>query len=288
MRGCPAGVTMSQLSQPGGRVLVTIPISHYCEKARWALDRAGLAYAEQRHVQLVHRVAARRAGGGRTVPVLVAPEGVFADSRAILFYADAACPPARRLYPSGDDVAADVRALEQRFDAILGPEGRRWMYQQAFGHVRAFAPYNLTGVPAWERRAFPLLLLGARPYIRRRLEVSEAGAAQARLRVDAELDAVARRLADGRAFLMGDRFTAADLAFAALAAAVVFPPGYGVPLPQPEELPAPVADQLDRWREHPAGAFALRMYREERAGPVQPPAGGPARASPGPPRTPAP
>jgi len=23
--------------------LVTIPISHYCEKARWALERAGLA-----------------------------------------------------------------------------------------------------------------------------------------------------------------------------------------------------------------------------------------------------
>jgi glutathione S-transferase len=24
--------------------LVTIPISHYCEKARWVLDRAGVPY----------------------------------------------------------------------------------------------------------------------------------------------------------------------------------------------------------------------------------------------------
>ena len=43
--------------------LVTIPISHYCEKARWALDRAGMPYREERHVQGIHRLAARRAGG---------------------------------------------------------------------------------------------------------------------------------------------------------------------------------------------------------------------------------
>ena len=33
------------------RRLLTIPISHYCEKARWALERAGLAYREERHVR---------------------------------------------------------------------------------------------------------------------------------------------------------------------------------------------------------------------------------------------
>jgi glutaredoxin len=57
--------------------LVTIPISHYCEKARWALERAGLEYREERHVQGVHQLAARRAGGGITVPVLVTPEGAI-------------------------------------------------------------------------------------------------------------------------------------------------------------------------------------------------------------------
>ena len=43
--------------------LVTIPISPFCEKARWALDRAGLAYREERHVQGASVVAALRAGG---------------------------------------------------------------------------------------------------------------------------------------------------------------------------------------------------------------------------------
>ena len=80
----------------------------------------------------------------------------------------------------------------------------------------------------------------------------------------AEFDAVAARLADGRPYLAGERFTAADLTFAALAAAVLVPPEYGTPLPQPDEMPDEVASEVRAFREHPAGAFALRMFREER------------------------
>ena len=61
--------------------LVTIPISHYCEKVRWALERAGIPYREERHVQGIHRIAARRAGGGATVPVLVTPTACSAIRR---------------------------------------------------------------------------------------------------------------------------------------------------------------------------------------------------------------
>ena len=73
----------------------------------------------------------------------------------------------------------------------------------------------------------------------------------------AAFDAIAERLADGRRHLCGDRFTAADLTFACLAAAVVVPPEYGVALPQPDELPEPVARDVDAFRAHPAGAYAL-------------------------------
>src|SRR6476660_3987756 len=63
-------------------ILVTIPISHFCEKARWALDRAGVAYEERPHVQVIHRFAARRAGGGSTVPVFVRSNGAVLTESA--------------------------------------------------------------------------------------------------------------------------------------------------------------------------------------------------------------
>ena len=128
--------------------LITIPISHYCEKARWALDRAGVVYREERHVQVVHRVAARRAGGGRTVPVLVAPEGVFAQSADILAYADRHTEPGARLYPEDAVARAEVVTLEQGLDADLGPQGRRWMYFHILPERELGRAYNCTGVPA--------------------------------------------------------------------------------------------------------------------------------------------
>ncbi len=76
-----------------------------------------------------------------------------------------------------------------------------------------------------------------KPMVNRHLGVSPQSAARAERNVDAELDAAAAMLADGRPFLTGDRFTAADLTFAALCAPLVVPPQYGVPLPQPQDMP---------------------------------------------------
>src|SRR5437763_10095441 len=97
--------------------LLTIPNSHYCEKARWALDRAGLSYREERHVQGVHRVAARRAGGGKTVPVLVTPEGSLGESEAIVMWVDAQLEPGQRLFPVDPDARDEVLRLCRRFDS---------------------------------------------------------------------------------------------------------------------------------------------------------------------------
>ena len=244
--------------------LVTIPISHYCEKARWALDRAGIAYREERHVQIVHLVASRRAGGGGTVPVLVAPEGVFAQSADILAYADRHTAPGARLYPEEPGLRAEVATLERDFDADLGPEGRRWMYFHILPRRDLGRAYNCTGVPAWERRAFPLMLGAMSGYVRHLFAIGPETGVQAGAAIRQTFDAVAARLEDGRRYLCGDAFTAADLAFAALAAPALVPPQYGVALPAPDELPPEMAAGVRAFRAHPAGAFACRLFREER------------------------
>ena len=245
-------------------VLVTIPISHYCEKARWALDRAGIPYEERPHLQLIHRFAARRAGGGSTVPVLICADGVLAESSDILAFADAHGPEGSRIYPADADRAAEVRALESDFDERLGPEGRAWMYHQLHDRRDLAVEYGCTGVPAWERRLMPLTYPLMIRLIDRFLEITPASARRSEDAVRATFDEVGERLGDGRRYLCGDEFTAADLTFSALAAAVLMPPDYGVPLPQPDEVPVSTAKVVRELREHPAGAHALTMYREER------------------------
>jgi len=243
------------------RRLITIPISHYCEKARWALERAGLAYREERHVQGVNRIVSRRAGGHGTVPVLICEAGVLAESEAILRYADAHLREAERLFPDG---AAEVTGLCRELDAGLGVDGRRWIYAHMLEHKDLMLRFNDAAVPRWEDRMIRALWPLAERWGRRELELLPDTLERDRPRVEAAFDAIAARLADGRPYLFGERFTAADLTFAALAAAAVLPPGYGTPLPQPDELPEPVARDVRTFREHPAGAFALRLFRDHR------------------------
>jgi glutathione S-transferase len=244
--------------------LITIPISHYCEKARWALDRAGIGYRERAHLQVLHWIPVARAGGRKTAPVLVWGDRVFADSTDIVEQASAMAPPGHGLFPDDPAAAAEVRELQRDFDARLGPEGRRWMYFGLRGRRDIAIAYGCTGVPAWQRRALPFAYPLAARIIDRYLDVTPATAARSEAEVRATFDGVAKRLADGRPYLCGERFSAADLTFAALAAAVLMPPEYSVPLPQPEELPAAMAKTVRELRAHPAGAHALEMFRRER------------------------
>jgi glutathione S-transferase len=254
-------------------VLVTIPISHYCEKARWALDRAGVAYREHAHIQAIHRLATRHAGGGSTAPVLVCAAGVLADSADILAWADTQASPDRALYPDDPERAAEVRAQEAEYDTRLGPHSRRWMYQQLRARRDLAMSYGCVGVPAWERAmlrlGYPIVIA----LVARVLDVTPATAVRSEAEVRTVFDTVGERLADGRRYLCGDRFTAADLTFAALAAPVLMPAGYGVPLPAPDELPAHAAEVVRELRAHPAGAHALRMFDGEREASGRLPAG---------------
>ena len=72
------------------------------------------------------------------------------------------------------------------------------------------------------------------------------------------------RLTQGRRFLVGERFTAADLTFAALAAPMVLPAQCRAVHPTLEEAPSQLREEVVRLRDTVAGRFALRLFAEER------------------------
>ena len=181
------------------------------------------------------------------MPVLVTDEGVFAQSEWIIRYADAYLPPEQRLI-----VSPEVAEFCRWLDAGLGPDARRLIYKLMLPRPELMLPYNNQGVPAWEARALTAFYRLAVRWATRELALTSGDDTPL---VFAAFDRVAAQLGD-RPFLFGDRFTAADLTFACLAAAVVLPPEYAVPLPQVPEL--------EPFREHPAGAYALRLFRELR------------------------
>ncbi|MBL8348524.1 MAG: glutathione S-transferase family protein [Rubrivivax sp.] len=242
--------------------LITIPLSHYCEKARWALDRVALPYREEPHIPLLHRLATRRDERG-TVPVLVHGGRRFADSTDILVHADAV-RGGGLLYPREAALRGEVEALEELFDTQLGPHTRRWGYAQVLPEAKLIRSVWSSGVPRFEALLLPAITPLACRLVRMAYKVTPESAQRSLERVRGVFAQVDERLRGGRRFLVGERFTAADLTFAALAAPVLLPAECRAAAPALEAVPAAMREEILRLRDTDAGQFALRLFAQER------------------------
>jgi glutathione S-transferase len=263
--------------------LITIPFSHFCEKARWSLDAAGVEYVEEGHCPGLHRFAVRRAGGRHSVPLLLTDQGeALLESSLIVRFADARATDGRKLLPADDRTRDHATALERQLDDELAPHIRLFVYF----HLLPRRPETLRlfdiRTPWMERIAVRVFY----PFLRRTMErfmrIDAANAADSRDRTRRSFDQISALLNDGRPYLTGDHFTSADIAFAAFAAPLVLPPehpatgkardpseasagnGNGNVAVALDALPPELAAEARHLQATPAGSFAARLYRERR------------------------
>jgi glutathione S-transferase len=250
---------------PMAHTLVTMPFSHFCEKARWSLEAAGVPFREEGHCPLMHRFAVRRVGGRGSVPVLAVQGGpAIDDSPLIVQYADAQAVPDRKLWPAAGRARDEALELERQLDVDFAPHVRRFIYFHVLPRRDlALELFRIDAPPrehAVARVAFPAM----RVLMKRFMRIHEPGMRRSHGAMRRMFDAIGERLRDGRPYLLGDRFGAADIAFASFAAPMLQPPEHPkvrVPL---ESLPPPLIDEIRVSQRHPAGVFALRVYRERR------------------------
>ncbi|MGH2923774.1 MAG: glutathione S-transferase family protein [Solirubrobacterales bacterium] len=244
--------------------LITLAISPYNDFGRWSLDRSGVAFDEERKPLIWHAIASRRAGGKGTTPVLISDGEVVPESAEIAEWADRNGRDPGSLFPPGPG-GDEVRSLVRRFGEDLGTQSRPLLWAALVDDLPLASRYWSQGLSPRQARAQPWLLRATKPAIRRGLGIKPDTPESAAARIREIFDDVAGRL-DRHPHLVGDRITAADLSFAAMASPALLPPeGPPTRYPQPEELPREdVADAIRDLRAHPAGAYALRLYRDER------------------------
>jgi glutathione S-transferase len=230
------------MSKNGRVILWHLPISHFSEKARWALAYKSVEHERRALLPGIHMAVAFRLTRGRqvTLPVLELDGRRIGDSTAIIEALETRFPePA--LYPEDPVERQRALELEDWFDEELGPYMRRFLFHQGrndrdkFNEVVAsMAPPNL----ARHERA---LGATARLFTGFRYGASSARAADRALRkVMAALDHLESELGD-RSYLVGDRFSVADLTAAALLYPLVLPP-------EAPRLLDPASEAWDRFR----------------------------------------
>src|SRR5207237_6707565 len=105
-------------------VLWHLKVSHYNEKARWALDHKRVPHVRRAAVPGLHRDTARGLSGGSTFPVLVLDGEAISDSTRIIAALEERYPEPP-LYSAEPEARRRALALEDHFDEELGLYTRR-------------------------------------------------------------------------------------------------------------------------------------------------------------------
>lgn len=223
-----------------------IDISHYSEKARWALEYKGVDHGRRSALPGTHIPIALflTRGGQVTMPVLQIDGENVGDSTAIIAALEARYPEPP-LYPSDPDERARALELEDWFDENLGPHARLLPFYELIQEPEVFAEVAAAAVPGPLGKAKPLVGAYARTYTSLRFNAnSDENAERAREGIVVALDKLEAELEQGDGeFLVGEGFSVADLTAASLFYPLVVPPEG----PLRTDLPRPPA--LERFRE---------------------------------------
>ncbi len=256
--------TLLPLPKPGELTLFTLPPSHFSEKARWALDRAQIPYRERSNPPMFHRFVNLWLGAPKTRPVLRTPTRLICESSEILQYVDEFLSPDLRLYPADPELRRSVCDFEHHLGKQVGFSVIRWAYFHLLPETDLILPLMTGPARNLENSIFRLCFPLVRLAMQKGLKLVPATAERALNKIEKTMDEVGEKLSDGRQFLFGGRFSAADLTCAALFGAILLAPEFGGTKARLELLPPALAERRQAWLKHSTAEFVLRIYRDQR------------------------
>jgi glutathione S-transferase len=249
---------------PSRPVLWHIEISHYNEKARWALDQKGIEHERRAPTPGAHMIVAfwLTRGRSKTFPLLQLDGEAIGDSTAIIAELERRYPDPP-LYPEDPDERRRALELEEFFDEELGPHARLLAFHEATKDPAVVERFTVDLLPGrladiGPVRAGAMRFFSTFAALRYGVK-SDRRAELAKAKILAAFDRLESELGSGD-YLVGDGFTVADLTAASLL----------YPLVQPPEGPAlpPAPEALERFRaplkERPGYRWVQEMFAKHR------------------------
>jgi glutathione S-transferase len=243
--------------------LYVFAISHYCEKARWALDYLGVEYEIKYLVPGLHAERMTSLGADDTsLPVLVSDGKLIQGSSNIISWAESAPNNGRTLDCEHSPLISDITS---RVDDVLGVHVRRMYYSEALVEhpetvLPIFADYLDEEEAALLREIWELVVAA----MTERMDLGADQGRESRDIVLQQLDWFDEILEDGRDYLLDGTFTHIDLSAASLLAPLVMAPEH--PTYGNLQVPPRIAQDVVEWQSRPISQFVARMYRRHRNG----------------------
>ena len=240
--------------------LLEFPHSHYCEKARWALDFKGIPFDRVALLPGFHMRTVRRHAAKTSVPVLLNGNETIQGSSEIIDYLDHR-DPGIRLTPQEPDNQRKCEELERQWSEQLGEPIRTILYDRLLAYP-SFIGFCFTHTMAPPKRFIFRLYY---PFLRKLMHQvyvrSADHMAMAKETFATSLDALEETVG-GDHYLFENHFTRADLSLCAMLSLLVLPPEFPVSWP---EIPDPeIRALMDEYHNHPVCTWVRRIYELHR------------------------
>ncbi|KPK56483.1 MAG: hypothetical protein AMS22_00970 [Thiotrichales bacterium SG8_50] len=237
-------------------ILYQFPISHYCEKARWALDYKRVPYKVHNLLPGLHIKALKGLVADTTVPVL-RMDGIYIQGSDQIIDALDKQSSARPLTPHDEQPLREAREWEEFAANKLGDPLRLLSYHYYLEHPRAVIDRFTENGPWYGRLFYALAFNRVRQRIRDGYRITDRTAGVAKHVIARSLRHLQRHL-QNRQFLVGEVFSRADLSVCALLAPLVMPAeGY---VRQGDFVPAELTGFRQEFEDSPVFTWVNDIY----------------------------
>jgi glutathione S-transferase len=187
---------------------------------------------------------------------------VVQDSTEIIHYLDRKYPE-KPLTPAPENLKKEATQLEEYFDQEVGVHLRRYFYFYVLEDRRLAASLLLRGASAYGRPLYFFIYPVLKRLMKKAMNIYPAPAQESEKRLHEALEKLDRRVQKGR-FLVGDRFSRADLTAASLLAPLCTPPEHDFTWPPVESMPGPLVSFRRDYEKESFFQWVLEIYRDYR------------------------
>jgi len=242
-------------------VLWHLEISHYNEKARWALDYKGVAHVRRAVTPGLQGLTARRLRAGRTVPILEMNGRAIGDSTKIIEEIERRWPEPP-LYPADREERSRALDLEDYFDEQCGRDARRVLFNDNLAEPETFLAM-FYGADRPQIGLLEMLTPLFCHFVKLRFQLRPETVEESREKVRAAFDKIEADVGPS-GYLVGESFTVADLTAASILGLLVVPPEFPYIKVHPDERTAGFRRFRDSLKDRPGFKWVEDMYARHR------------------------
>ncbi len=241
--------------------LLEFPQSHFCEKARWALDHKDLVWYSKRLIPGMHRLTVKKHAEGTSLPVILDASQCVQGSHEITTYLDEKYPQ-KMLGPADKKTLNEWIELEREIDEGVGIPLVVMHYHWLFQDPKLMTHYYMNGFPIWQRGLFRAAI----PIISQRAKkifgLTEERYKDSLVTFEKGLSWLEAKISsDG--YISGSQFSRLDISAATALVMLVRPPQH--PYPWPLELrPKETHEFYDRYKSRSGFKWMLEVYKKHR------------------------